>query len=115
MQVSDERHGEHFAGLAREVGGGSCDTASRRGDELLERNVWVGEAPVVDGSSLADQLLDGFVDVPDVDVHACDHTISDEPEGDELAGGGVAAEDDSVPFAGEARVLHPDLVLVGEE
>ena len=29
--------------------------------------------------------------------------------------GGVAAEDDAVPRAGEARVLHADVVLVGEE
>ena len=29
--------------------------------------------------------------------------------------GGIAAEDDLVPFGGEAAVLHPDVVLVGEE
>ena len=38
-----------------------------------------------------------------------------EPEGDELAARGIAAEDDAVPVAGEARVLHADVVLVGEE
>ena len=32
-----------------------------------------------------------------------------------LAGGRIAAEDDAVPGAREAGVLHPDVVLVGEE
>ena len=44
-----------------------------------------------------------------------DDAVSGEPEGDELAARGIAAEDDPVPGAGEAGVLHADVVLVGEE
>ena len=88
---------------------------SRDGGEFLERHVGVGEAPVVDGDALADEALDRVGDVPDVDVHAGHDAIAGEPEGDELAARGIAAEDDAVPVAGEARVLHADVVLVGEE
>src|SRR5439155_4444821 len=80
-----------------------------------EGGTGMGEAAVVDRHALADEGLDGLGDVPDVDVHACDHAVADKPEGDELPARGIAAHDDPVPGAGVARVLHADVVLVGEE
>ena len=70
---------------------------------------------VIDGCAFAYELFDRVGDIPDVDVHAGHDTIADHPEGDELPRRGIAAEDNPVPRAGEARVLHADLVLVGEE
>ena len=68
-----------------------------RRDEVLERDVGIGEAPVIDRDALADEPLDRVGDVPDVDVHAGHDAIVGEPEGDELAARGIAAEDDAVP------------------
>ena len=70
---------------------------------VVERHVGIGEAPVVDGDALADQSLDRVDDVPDVDVHAGHDAVAGQPEGDELARRRIAAEDDAIPVAGEAR------------
>ena len=43
------------------------------------------------------------------------HAILEQPERDELASGAIAAEDHPVPGARQTRVLHPDVVLIGEE
>src|SRR5436305_9419825 len=97
--------------------GGEVQSAAggSRGRELGQWHVGIGEPAVVDGRAGADELLDVLRDVPDVDVHAGDDAVARQPERDELAPGGVAAEDDAVPAAREAGVLHADLVLIGEE
>src|SRR3954471_2831568 len=89
-----------------------CDGVA---DELLERDFGVAEARPVDGPATADQVLDRVDDVPDVDVHARGDDAVAQPEGDELARGGIPAEDHLLVARGEPRVLHADVVLVGEE
>ena len=59
--------------------------------------------------------LDRVGDVPDVHVHRGDETAAVDPERDELPRRGVAAHDDRDPARRLPRVLHPDVVLVGEE
>ena len=84
-------------------------------DERGERHVGVGQPRIVDRRPGAEQRLDVVADVPQIDVHAREQRVPAQPEGDELAARGVAAEDDAVPVGGVAAVLHPDVVLVGEE
>src|SRR5262249_5626863 len=67
---------------------------------LEQRLVRVRERLRVDLRAGADQRLDRVDHVPDVDVHAGQHPVLLEPEGDELAGGRVAAEHDLVVAAG---------------
>jgi hypothetical protein len=88
----------------------SCNAASWRRDELVDRDVGVGEAPVVGGDALGYESADRVVDVPYVDIHACDDAIAADPEGDQLARRGIPAKDDPVLVAREAGVLHPDVV-----
>src|SRR5512144_1288123 len=76
---------------------GSCRAPGTGADEFVERHAGISEAPVIDGDALADEALDRVDDVPDVDVHARHHAIAAEPESDELAGCGIATEDDAVP------------------
>src|SRR5205807_4712994 len=85
------------------------------GGEHVERSVRVGQVLRVDDGAAADEVLDGGGDVPDVGVHAGDDEAGGEPEGHELAAGGVAPEDDPIPGRGVARVLNAEVVLVGEE
>src|SRR6266542_897463 len=59
--------------------------------QRLQRDVGVGELLWVDPPPATDQVLDGLNDVPDVDVHAGDNALVLHPEGDERAGGRVAA------------------------
>lgn len=62
-------------------------------------------------------MLDRAVDVPDVDVHAGQDATAGQPEGDKLPACEIAAHH-HVPVTtllGVARVLHAQVVLVGEE
>src|SRR5205085_12188935 len=62
-----------------------------------------------------DQALDMLGVAPHVDVHSGYDVLVLEPERDELPALGIAAEDDLVPARRVTRVLHSDVVLVGEE
>src|SRR5262245_18058103 len=98
-------------------------------DELIQPYRRIRQACDVDpGTCQASprKRLDLVIDIPDVDVHAGEHSIPRHPEGDEFRVGvaayrRIAAEDDAVVPAWRAppRVLHADagprLVLVGEE
>src|SRR5918997_2184442 len=80
-------------------GDGSSHTALRRRDEAVDWDIGVSEATVVDLDALPDETLDRVVDVPHVDVHAGDDAVVADPEGDELAARGIAAEHHAVPVA----------------
>jgi DNA-binding transcriptional ArsR family regulator len=96
--AADEAIRTELAGLGDAPRGG---LASAPGcEERVDRDLGVGEVPVVDGDALADESADRLVDVPYVDVHACDDSIAADPECGELAAPGVAAERDAIPFAG---------------
>ena len=56
---------------------------------------------------VAHERLDRLVDVPDVHVHAGDERVAAEPEGDELAGAHVAADDELVRRPGRAGRRTP--------
>src|SRR4029453_11829320 len=85
--------------------------------QFCQRHVGVGQFRWVGLRGGAHQGLDGVGDIPCVDVHASQHRSALHPEGDELAAGDVAAEDDLVVAATRyvAGILHATVVLVGEE
>src|SRR5687767_1696045 len=83
--------------------------------QFLERNGGIRQPADVHRPAGPDQRLDRAGDIPHVGVHAGDNPPVGQPEGDELAVVRVATEHDAVPGAGIARVLHPQVVLVGEE
>src|SRR5215203_485350 len=83
--------------------------------EFLDRGVGVDQPGEVHVPSAADQRLDGVSGVPDIDVHAGDHMLMAHPEGDELARRRITPNHHAVARGGQPRVLHADVVLVGEE
>ena len=85
--------------------------------QVCQRNLGVGQFRWVGLRTGAHQRLDGVDDPPGVDVHAGQHPPALHPEGDELAAGDVAAEDDLVVaiVRDVAGILHPTVVLIGEE
>ncbi|CAM5693373.1 hypothetical protein SAFG77S_09962 [Streptomyces afghaniensis] len=85
--------------------------------ERPEGYLWVGEHGDVYRLGGADEGLELVVDVPDVDVHAREHPVAGEPEGDELTSRHVTAEDDLVVATGldVSGVFHAQVVLIGEE
>ena len=70
--------------------------------EVRKRDAGVGEPVAVDPVPGTDQRLDVPGDVPDVDVHTGHDTVVAQPEGDQLAGLAVAAEDELVLAGREA-------------
>src|SRR3954468_8164196 len=77
----------------------------------------VDEAVRIHSLTGTDEALDVVLHVPHVDVHAGDDPVVAQPERDELPRLDVSAVDD--PGAGDegrvARILHPQIVLVGVE
>src|SRR3954451_19850922 len=94
------------------------DVRSRLGAGSGEVGEWragVGQAVAINPRVGRDQGTNVVLDVPDIDVHARGDAALAQPERDELAGGDVATHHDVVVATSEPRVLHPDVVLVGEE
>jgi hypothetical protein len=79
----------------------------RRCDEFVDWDVGVREPSVVDLDALAYEALDRVVDVPHVDVDAGDDTVVADPEGDELAGRGIAAKDNPIPSRARPEYSMP--------
>ena len=99
------------------VQGTASTPGTGSGQHILERDIRIGEATDVNRAGGSDQFLDVLVDVPDVHVHAGDHAIVGDPEGDEFAGVDVAAVDDAGAQRERhiSRVLHAEVELVRVE
>src|SRR5674476_1319049 len=85
------------------------------GEQVGQGDRRVGEAVRVDAGAASDEGLDVVTLVPDVGVHAGQHSPVLEPESQELPPLPVAADHDAVPVVGVAVVLHSQVVLVGVE
>src|SRR6266536_4425096 len=71
------------------------------GGERLQRGVRIAERGGVHWPAGSHQRLDRVTDVPDVDVHSCQHAPAiPDPERDEFPPVDIAAEDDLVVAVG---------------
>ena len=61
------------------------------------------------------QAADQWMNAVDVRVHARDHDVAAQPEGEKAARCGVTAEDDPIPLGHVARVFHTEIELVRVE